>query len=152
MGKVTILFKRLTEDAEPPVKAHDGDAGWDVCAVGKKDFRTGLGPLHCVAYRTGLAFAVPKGYWLDVRARSSVYKYGTWLSNGVGTLDSGYRGELFGMFYCYDTVADAYKIGDRIAQLIVQPALTTDVEFVEVDELPESWDGRGEGGYGSTGR
>jgi len=141
-----ILFRRLVPDAEPPRKAHDGDAGWDVTAA---SYRNENG-IH--VYGTGLAFAVPKGCWLDARARSSIYKRGLWLSNGVGTIDSAYRGEVGAMFYSMMFPCDPYKVGERIIQLIPMPIKCDEVVFAEVDELPESWDGRGEGGFGSTGR
>ena len=153
MSKVTVYFKKLVPEASAPVRAHEGDAGWDVSAVdhehlGKMDAVTF--PHNSYLVHTGIAVAVPKGYWIDLRARSSVYKKGLILANGCGVIDSSYRGEVMAVFY---RVMDGtpYSINDRIAQLVVQPALTTDVEFVEVDELPPSEDGRGEGGFGSTG-
>lgn len=145
MSKVTILFKKLVPEAKAPTRAHEGDAGWDVTAVNVEEDNSAY------IYGTGLAFAIPKGYWMDLRARSSIYKNtaSPIMVSGVGTIDAFYRGEVKAVFYAK---VRPYCYGERIAQLIVQPALTTDVEFVEVDELPESEDGRGEGGFGSTGR
>ena len=153
MSKVTILFKKLVPEAKAPARAHDGDAGWDVTAV-EAWSEHNCDENNCIiCYRTGLAFAIPKGYWIDVRPRSSVFHTGLIMSNSCGVVDSGYRSEVMAVFYCIPGYnRDEYSRGDRIAQLIVQPALTTDVEFVEVDELPPSDDGRGEGGFGSTGR
>lgn len=142
---IEILFKRLVPDAEPPKKAHDGDAGWDVTAMSYK-YENGV---H--VYGTGLAFAVPNGYWLDARARSSIYKRNLLLCNGLGTIDSCYRGEVKAMFYSFPP-CDRYKVGERIIQLIPMPAKCAEVVFTEVDELPESIDGRGEGGFGSSGK
>ena len=151
--KVTVYFKKLRPDAKAPERAHEGDAGWDVYASTVEDVGI-LGYRPVRQYGTGLALAVPKGYWVDVRARSSIYRTGMILANGVGTVDSGYRGEVKATFYQSFCIAEAprYDVGSKIAQLVVQPALTTDVEFVEVDELPPSDDGRGEGGFGSTGK
>jgi dUTP pyrophosphatase len=145
--KTRILFKKLRADAEPPVRAHDGDAGWDVRGVREDN------PFPDMAvYGTGLAFAVPRGCWLDVRARSSVYRTGMVLCNGVGTVDSAYRGEVKAMFYRVQPQGTIpYASGERVAQLVPMPCRADEVEFVEVDELPPSWDGRGEGGFGSTG-
>lgn len=143
---VLIPFKRLDERAKPPCRAHEGDAGFDVTAI---EVRKENG---VYIYRTGLAFAVPKGCWLDARARSSIYKTGLILCNGVGTIDSSYRGEVQAMFYDNDfDFPEPYRVGDRIMQLIPMPCRADEVEFVEVKELPESWDGRGTGGFGSTG-
>lgn len=142
-----ILFKRLRSDAVAPTRAHDGDAGWDV--VG---FRETNALPDTLVYGTGLAFAVPRGFWLDARARSSVYRTGLMLCNGVGTVDSSYRGEVKALFFLAQPQGTVpYASGDRVMQLVPMPCRADEVEFVEVDELPPSWDGRGEGGFGSTG-
>ena len=151
---ITILYKKLHPDAKAPAKAHEGDAGWDVTAVSldieKKD---GIMPdFPVITLGTGLAFAIPKGYWMMAAPRSSVYKQGLYLSNSLGIIDAGFRGEVKAMFYIYVNNAEhkMYDVGDRIVQLIPMPCRTDEVEFKEVDELPESWDGRGEGGFGSS--
>lgn len=148
MPKITVLYKRLNPDAQPPRRAHEGDAGWDITIPkGGSDIQLGM-----ATYSTGLAFAVPKGYWLMAAPRSSVYKTGLSLSNGVGIIDAGYRGEVKAMFWRVKEDWHPYVDGDRAIQLVVMPARPTEVEFVETDELPESEDGRGAEGFGSTGR
>ena len=148
----TILFKRLDPRAIPPRRAHDGDAGWDIYAISREmDLETGA-----IVYRTGLAFAVPRGMWLDARARSSIYRTGLCLCNGVGTIDSGYRGEVMACFYnaasAHPAYFKPYHVGDRILQLVPMPVRCDEVEFREVDKLPPPLDGRGAAGFGSTGR
>lgn len=152
---ITILYKKLHPNAKAPARAHDGDAGWDVTAVSldieKKD---GIMPdFPVITLGTGLAFAIPKGYWMMAAPRSSVYKQGLYLSNSLGIIDAGFRGEVKAMFYIYVNNNDhkMYDVGDRIIQLIPMPCRTDEVEFKEVEELPESWDGRGLGGFGSSG-
>ena len=147
---VTILFKKLNKEAVAPVRAHDGDAGWDVTATSIQLSHAGGNIL--VSYGIGLAFAIPKGMWMMAVPRSSVYKTGLWLSNGIGVIDSGYRGEVMAKYYSGDGVLMPYMAGDRIMQLIPMGALTDEVTFQEVDELPVSWDGRGNGGFGSSGK
>ena len=149
---MVIYYKKIDPRAIPPKKAHDGDAGWDIYAISREmDLETGA-----IVYHTGLAFAVPRGMWLDARARSSIYRTGLSLCNGVGTIDSGYRGEVMACFYnaAYATPAffRPYHVGDRILQLIPMPIRCDEVEFREVETLPPPWDGRGEAGFGSTGR
>ena len=145
--KVTIYVKKLNQNAKLPLRAHSTDAGADVFAVSKRYIDIDH---DVVVYGTGLALAIPDGYWIDLRARSSVYKTGQFLANGVGTIDSGYRGEVMAVFYANHCKTTSYNIGDKIAQLVVMPNVSPmDVEFVEVDELPDSE--RGEGGFGSTG-
>lgn len=147
MGKITVFVKRLNENARLPERSHPDDAGADVFADSKR-YANVYNDVIC--YGTGLAFAVPKGYWMDLRARSSVYKTGLMLANGVGTIDAGYRGEVMAMFYT-NHHGQSYDVGDKIAQIVVMPNVSPlDVEFIEVDELPLDND-RG-GGFGSTGK
>lgn len=98
---------------------------------------------------TGLAVAVPEGYVGILALRSSLgVRKGIGLSNGIGVIDSDYRGPLgVGLYNMRDT---DYTIepGDRIAQLMIVPVLCPEIEVVE--ELSET--ARGEGGFGSTGR
>ena len=146
-GKVKIYVKKLTPTARMPERAHDDDAGADVYADSKHLLYVDY---DVISYGTGLAFAVPDGYWMDLRPRSSVYKTGLMLANGVGTIDAGYRGEVKAVF---NTIwrNNPYNVGDKIAQLVVMPNVSPrNVEFVEVDELPSEND-RG-GGFGSTGK
>ena len=140
-----VLYKKLDENAQPPKRMHEGDAGFDVEAISAE--YTG----QTASYGIGLAFAVPKGHWLMAVPRSSVYKTGMTLSNGIGVIDSGYRGEVGAKFWRVTEKWAPYRIGDRIMQLILMPDRTDEVEFIEVAELPKSWDGRGVGGFGSTG-
>lgn len=146
MEKVRILFRRMCPEAVAPRRCHPDDAGADVVAVSRRYLDVDN---EVVSYGTGLAFAVPSGYWMDLRARSSVYRTGLFLANGVGTIDAGYRGEVRAVFYT-NCPGKPYEAGERIAQLVVMPNVSPlDVEFVEVDELPGEND-RG-GGFGSTG-
>lgn len=147
MSEVVIYVKKLTKTAKLPVRGHVDDAGADVFADSKRFMDVDN---NVVCYGTGLAFAIPSGYWMDLRARSSVYKTGLFLANSVGTIDAGYRGEVMAMFYT-NHYKKPYEIGDKVAQLIVMPNVSPmDVKFVEVDELPSEND-RG-GGFGSTGK
>ena len=98
---------------------------------------------------TGLAVAIPAGHVGILAVRSSMgVKHGVTLSNGIGVIDSDYRGPLgVGLF---NTTKEPYTVqsGDRIAQLMIVPVACPELELVE--ELPETE--RGEGGFGSTGR
>ena len=140
--KVEIVkIKRLHEDAVIPSYAKDGDAGMDLTAVevsGKDGF---------ITYHTGLAMEIPRWHVGLLFPRSSVYKTGQSLTNCVGVIDSGYRGEIM-MKYTLSSLCKEYEIGDRVGQLIVIPY--PKIDFEEVDELTETE--RGSGGYGSTGQ
>jgi dUTP pyrophosphatase len=99
-----------------------------------------------VSYGFGISVEIPKGFVGLIFPRSSIRKYDLILSNAVGVIDSGYRGELQATFK--KTGLHKYEVGDRGAQLMIIPY--PEVEFVEVDELSDTE--RGEGGFGSTGK
>ena len=136
-----IKIKKLHPDAVIPEYAKPGDAGMDLTAI---DVSTDYG---CLTYHTGLAIEIPRWHVGLLFPRSSVYKGRQMLTNCVGVIDSGYRGEIM-LKYTLSPTGNDYEIGDRVGQLIVIPYPR--IDFVEVDELTET--DRGEGGYGSTGK
>ena len=138
-----IKIKKLHHKAVIPSYAKEGDAGMDLTAV-SVDFND----WDYLTYHTGLAIEIPKGYVGLLFPRSSVYKTGQQLSNSVGVIDSGYRGEIM-LKYTREIESEkvAYKPGDRVGQIIILPY--PEIEFQEVQSLSETQ--RGKGGYGSTG-
>lgn len=142
-----IKFKRLSENAVVPVKAHKYDAGFDLTCTNITTEINECGQL-IIVYHTDIAMEIPEGYFALFVPRSSIYKKSLTLTNCSGVIDSNYRGEIMGKFRTTtDVVPSVYKIGERFAQLLILPV--PDVEFQEVDVLSET--DRGEGGYGSTG-
>lgn len=138
-----IKFKKLNTNAPTPKYAHTGeDAAMDLVATTAEFSRDGL----FVTYGTGIAIELPKGYVGLVFPRSSVYKTTMMMSNCVGVIDSGYRGEITAKFY-NGINEKQYRVGDRVVQLIILPY--PEIEMEEVTELSKSH--RGTGGYGSTG-
>tara|TARA_A100001201_G_scaffold143736_1_gene147057 strand:+ start:999 stop:1427 length:429 start_codon:yes stop_codon:yes gene_type:complete len=140
--KIKIL--KLNENAVIPKYAKPGDAGMDLTAI-SVDFSN----LNYLTYHTGLAIEIPEGYVGLLFPRSSVYKTGQQLTNSVGVIDSGYRGEIM-LKYTRDineTERTAYGPGDRVGQLIIMPY--PQIQFEQVDKLSNTE--RGDGGYGSTG-
>ena len=138
-----VKFKKLHPDAIIPSYATLGDAGLDLTAtsiVFKDDAQ--------ISYGTGLAVEIPEGHVGLLFPRSSIRKYGISLSNSVGVIDSGYRGEIQATFNLKDKQAFGYSIGERIVQLLIIPYPS--IETVEVQELSSTQ--RGEGGFGSTGK
>ena len=107
-------------------------------------------PQQLVSVPTGLAIALPSAeYAAMIFARSGLAtKHGIGLSNGVGVVDSDYRGELKIGMVNQSSVPYTIQPGDRIAQLVVMPVAHAELELVE--ELGET--ARGQGGFGSTGR
>ena len=137
---LNIKIKKVRQEAIIPTKAHTTDAGYDLYAS-SCHYENGL-----VCYGTGVAVEIPDGYVGLVFPRSSIADTHLTLSNSVGVIDSGYRGEIKAKFRKGGT--RGYGVGDRIAQLIILPY--PEVVFEEVDELADS--DRGTGGYGSSGR
>ncbi len=138
-----IKIKKLKDNAVVPVYAKTGDAGLDLVAteiINKDTFQ--------ITYGTGLAMEIPAGYVGLVFPRSSIRKYDLSLTNCVGVIDSGYRGEIQATFRRHKGVASTdYEVGDKIAQMIIVPYPS--IEFIGVDELSETE--RGTGGFGSSG-
>lgn len=140
-----VKIKKLHPDAVIPKYAKEGDAGMDLTAISREIDVNYMDGDNLITYGTGLAFEIPKGYVGLVFPRSSIYKKDLTLSNSVGVIDSGYRGEVKFKFRNNDY--RDYDIGDRIGQMIIMPY--PQVEFEEVDELDETE--RGDGGFGSSG-
>ena len=148
-----IKIEKLYKDSILPTKAHITDAGYDLYAHSVDYDEHGN-----LVYGSGVAMEIPQGYVGLVFPRSSNANKDLLLSNSVGVIDSGYRGEIsfkLKIFYphiehhgfIHDMTTD-YKVGDRIGQIIIMPY--PEVEFVEVNELSDS--DRGDGGYGSSGK
>lgn len=143
MEKLKVRIKRLSEEVVIPKYAKQGDAGMDLVAT-----TISVDEYKNICYGTGLAFEIPEGYVGLLFPRSSNFKKNLLLSNSVGVLDSGYRGEVV---FKYKLMAHphphVHEVGDRIGQIVIIPY--PQVEFEEVEELSETE--RGYGGFGSTG-
>ncbi|MDC0709508.1 dUTP diphosphatase [Stigmatella sp. ncwal1] len=108
-----------------------------------------LQPLERLAVPTGLAIALPPGYEGQVRPRSGLaLKHGITLLNSPGTIDADYRGEVHAILVNLSQEPFTVNRGDRVAQLVVVPVSTVEIQEVAVLEVTR----RGEGGFGSTGR
>lgn len=144
-----VKIKKLNDKAVIPAYAHSTDAGLDLTAISyeyKEEY-------DCDVYGTGLAIEIPEGYVGLIFPRSSNRKTNSYLTNSVGVIDSGYRGEIMISFKNRDVNLQIkhilpYNVGDRVAQLIIIPYPS--IKLIEVNELSDSE--RGEGGHGSTGK
>ena len=139
-----VKLKKLHSDAVKPKYAKENDAGMDLVATSIIENTT-----FQITYGLGIALEIPDGMVGLVFPRSSIRNTELMLSNSVGVIDAGYRGELqatFNKLNGLDSIA--YNVGDRVAQIVIVPHPI--VQFVEVDELSESK--RGDGGFGSTGK
>jgi len=142
-----VPFRRLRPGANVPTRAHAGDAGYDLRAVDEAE----LAPGERALVGTGVSVAIPDGHAGLVLPRSGLaVRHGVSLVNTPGLIDSGYRGEIQIPLINHD-LRETFRVevGMRIAQLILVRA--GDAVFVEVDLLDTGADGRGEGGFGSSG-
>jgi len=145
VARVRVAVRRLHPDAGVPVYSAPGDAGADLTSVAELT----LGPGERALVPTGIALALPEGTVGLVHPRSGLAaRHGITVVNAPGTVDSGYRGEVLVNLVNLDPHEPfTVRVGDRIAQLVVQHYLHAD--FEATDSLPDSE--RGETGHGSTG-
>lgn len=167
-----VKFKKLSDKAVIPTKAHPTDAGFDMTAAEIKITE------DYVSYKTNIALEIPEGYVGLLFPRSSNSKKDLLLANSVGVIDSHYRGDVEFRFKRIlmpimqdvmiapptgDILTDAkntrkvpglayrddfiYKKGDKIGQLVIMPI--PEITLVETDELTET--DRGETGFGASG-
>lgn len=135
-----LKIKKLIPEAVVPNYAKKGDAGLDLIATSSKNCAEFL------EFGTGLAVEIEEGNVGLLFPRSSISKTGHRLLNSVGVIDSGYRGEIKVRMSL--TNQNCYKVGDKIAQLVIMELPQVLIE--EVEDLEES--DRGSGGFGSTGK
>lgn len=143
-----IAFKKLHPKASAPSKAHKGDAGFDLRSTEEVE----LPPGGRALVKTGISIAIPDGWAGFVLPRSGLsVKHGISLVNTPGLIDSGYRGEIMVPLINHG-LDEAFTVeaGMRVAQIVF--VRVGDALFSEVESLDESSDGRGEGGFGSSGR
>jgi dUTP pyrophosphatase len=142
-----VLFRRLCAEAWEPMRAHAGDAGYDLRSVEE----VSLPPGGRALVRTGISLAIPEGYAGLILPRSGLaMKHGVAPVNTPGLIDSGYRGEIMVPLINHDR-DESFRVekGMRVAQLVLTRA--EEVAFAEVEMLEAATDGRGEGGFGSSG-
>ena len=143
-----LKIKKLRENAKIPFRATEGSAGMDLYACIDEPLTLAGGEKAVIPM--GIAIALPSpelGAFVFARSGLAI-KHGIGLLNGVGVIDSDYRGEV--CVGVINQLSEPYTINpdERIAQLVILPVSL--IEPVEVDELDETE--RGAGGFGSTGK
>jgi dUTP pyrophosphatase len=145
--RIKVRITRVSTGGNPlplPAYATPGSSGMDVVAAEGGTIRPGETKL----VPTGFAIAVPGGYEAQVRPRSGLaIKHGVGILNTPGTIDSDYRGEVKIILTNFGSADFVFSRGDRIAQMVIAPVVTAEME--EVTRLDETE--RGAGGFGSTG-
>ena len=138
-----VKLKKLNENVKLPVYAKTGDAGLDIKATRIESENN-----YSITYGTDLCIEIPFGYVGLIFPRSSIRNYDLVLSNCVGVVDSGYRGEIMATFKKTKLDGMYYDVDDKVMQIIILPYPSIEFEFT--DELSETE--RGEGGFGHTGK
>lgn len=152
-----IKLIKFKDDLIMPVRAHYNDAGIDCFAqedfalfefnqkvrILKKDNVVETSPIDRILVPLGFGLEIPDGYMATIRPRSSMNIKG--IITQIGTIDSGYRGEI--KAYFINTSHEFYKFnkGDKICQIVIEPVILAE----PVLELEND---RGTGGFGSTGK
>lgn len=148
---ISLPFTRLphAEGLELPAYETAGAAGFDLRAAVAEDAKLILAPMQRLLIPTGLSFAIPAGFELQIRPRSGLaFKNGITVLNSPGTIDSDYRGEV--KILLINLGQDDFSIsrGMRIAQAVL--AAAAQAQFAPQAHLSET--ARGAGGFGSTGK
>lgn len=139
-----VTFEAIHPAAKLPVYKTDGAAGADICSVESCLIPSGF----TAKISTGLKIALEKGWELQVRSRSGLAVRGIFVTNGPGTIDDDFRGEVCVILTNLSNDYLAVEPGDRIAQLVIAPVYRANFVWGRVDEAETK---RGAGGYGSTG-
>jgi len=141
---VVVKVKKLDDNAVIPSYSKVGDAGMDLTITDIKENTS-----FSITYGFGIAMEIPKGYVGLIFPRSSVRNQDLILSNCVGVIDSGYRGEIQATFKKTQGLDSlSYNVGERGAQIMILPY--PQIYMTQVPELSDSE--RGSGGFGSTGK
>jgi dUTP pyrophosphatase len=155
MTRPVVKLKRVDGSdmsvALPEYESKDA-AGADLRAnlpMGERDAGVLLLPGHRALIPTGLAMEIEPGYEVQVRPRSGLaLKHGVTVLNAPGTIDADYRGQVSIILINHGDTNYAIAHGERIAQMIVAPAMQATLQ--ETDTLGDT--ARGTGGFGSTGQ
>lgn len=146
LEKITLKVQKLPNALNVPEYATEGSVGMDLSAALEEPVF--IKPMERKLIPTGLIFEVPEGFEAQIRARSGLaIKNGLCLANGVGTIDSDYRGEVMVLLVNLGNKTYTINPGDRIAQAILAPVAKAEVKVV----LEVSHTDRSSGGFGSTG-
>ena len=140
--KSNNLTLKYLGEYEPKYATKDS-ACFDLCTIQKER----IFPVELVKVDLGIKVEVPKGYYMEIVARSSLAKKGIILGNSVGIVDADYRGPVFAPLRNVGKTKVILSAGDRVVQAMIKPV--KQVTFKKATKLSETI--RGEGGYGSTG-
>lgn len=145
MSDVTLQWKKLSQTAKGPQKAHHEDAAWDLYADCPDGVTIQPGEVKLIS--SGLAIMPPEGWSCDLRGRSGMNSKGKFVI--LGLIDSYYTGPWGIVVHNVNKDPITINHHDKVAQFTVQKVYSS--RLVEVEEFDVSGDKRGSGGFGSTG-
>lgn len=153
LTKLQIKYVNKSNNPEP-TWAKEGDSGFDLRAcLPNKEKEVILQPFERMLIPTGLYFELPMGYELQIRPRSG-HSFKTGLMVILGTVDTGYRGEIKVIMINLSNEPQKIEAGERVAQGVVASRVSTEfgklIKLESIKELSETE--RGSGGFGSTGK
>ena len=143
-----VDYTKLSPSAQTPSQGSEWAAGYDLYADLEGRDKISLTPGEVRKISTGIAIALPKGFFGAIYARSGMAtKRGLVPANAVGVIDADYRGPIIVALKNTSNELQVVEHGERIAQLVVQPYLP--IVFNEVENIGTT--ARAEGGFGSSG-
>lgn len=142
MKSKILKFQLLHKDAKLPVYDHNDDAAFGIFSIENKVLR----PMEICPISTGISSEIPKNFFVSIRDRSSMAAKGMHILGGV--IDAGYRGEWKVVMINLTKEYYEIKIGDKIAQGIMQDSTQPVIKQVKILTATK----RGDKGFGSTGR
>ena len=143
-----LKYYKCNDLAKEPIYGTKNSAGFDLYST---DDATIL-PGQTVVLHTGIIMEIPEGYFGAIYPRSGIaIKHGLRLANSVGVIDSDYRGEIMIPLYNDSKEFKYIRIGDRIAQMVIQKYTSIEFELHDMKELDTNTE-RSTGGFGSNGR
>lgn len=140
-----LLKVALDPDAVMPRRAHDADAGLDLCTPCAFMIRAG----NSEVIPTGIHVEIPKGYYGKLESKSGLHVRHDIVCLG-GIIDSGYTGEIVVKLYNLGDEDFYFRAGEKIVQLLILPVELCPVRQIELEAVQETE--RGANGFGSTGR
>ena len=145
--KLQVEFAKLSQQAKLPTQGSPQAAGWDLYALEETIIKRRKSSM----IKTGLAVAIPEGWEGQIRCRSSLGKKGMIMPNGIGTIDSDYRGELM-VLATWIGEGESFTVsaGERVAQMLFAPVPSVEIIETEYENLGQTE--RGKGGFGSSGQ
>ena len=149
MPERPVLRIRTKEGQGLPFKANPSDAGMDAICAEEEQYDLAPGEIRIV--HSGVWFDIPPGYEIQVRSRSGCTARGLVVANGVGTVDSGYEGEVGIILHNISKYWITIMPGDRVAQFVFCTVPEFSIGILHEDDDRWYRNGRGVGGFGSTG-